>query len=61
MSDPGPPLGKKDFFQATQLPVIPTNTTTDQLMKIIANGELKGAINKPDDAKSTKNGLATVL
>merc|ERR1711892_1151456 len=44
----GKPLGEEDFFLASQLPIIPRNITTDQLMKIIEDGELKGSKNTPE-------------
>merc|ERR1712123_115371 len=46
--NPGKPLGEEDFFLASQLPIIPRNITTDQLMKIIEDGELKGSKNTPE-------------
>ena len=36
LSDPGKPLGPKDFFLASQLPKIPPNITTEMMMKVHA-------------------------
>jgi len=66
--NPGPPLGEKDFFLASQLPIVPTNVTTDQLMQIVADGELAGSVNNPAPSlndslnmlKETKNGIAAL-
>ena len=33
MLDPGSPLGVEDFWRATQLRMLPTNGTTEEMMK----------------------------
>ena len=58
-SDPGEPLGETDFFLATQLPIIPHNTTTEELMRIIAIGELEGA-NKENERRP-RSGLEPIM
>ena len=32
--DLGTPLGPEDFFRASQLPMIPTNMTSERMMKV---------------------------
>merc|ERR1712013_589585 len=61
----GRPLGEADFFLASQLPRIPTNMTSERLMKLTAEGELRGSMHKPepdlaDVLKATKNGVAAL-
>ena len=34
MLDPGPPLDDKDFWRAKQLPMLKTNQTTDEMLKL---------------------------
>merc|ERR1712128_280378 len=60
--NPGKPLGPKDFHLASQLPAIPPNMTTEAMMRIVEDGELKGSVNNPepdlaDVLKVTKNGI----
>ena len=60
--DPGKPLGENDFSLASQLAIIPLTETTEKLMKIMEEGELKGAKNTDDTQSMTKsrNGLEPI-
>ena len=55
-------MDEKDFFLASQLPIIPLNETTENLMKIIAEGELKGAnsTNDTQQMQNSRNGLEPI-
>merc|ERR1712013_634694 len=59
----GIPLGEKDFSQASKLPIIQPPLTTRQLMKIMEDGELKGAESKDDTQPMTRtrNGLEPII
>ena len=62
ISDQGKPLGEKDFSLASQLPIIPLTETTKELMKIMEDGELKGAQNTDDMPPSlARNGLEPIM
>ena len=60
--DPGKPLDEDDFFLASQLPIIPLTETTENLMRIMEEGELKGAKNTDDTPprQKTRNGLEPI-
>merc|ERR1719320_2422787 len=59
----GKPLGEKDFSQASELPIIQPPLTTRQLMKIMEDGELKGAKSTNDiqPMRQTRNGLEPII
>ena len=62
IADQGKPLGEDDFFLASQLPIIPRNITTDQMMKIMEDGELKGSKNQPEvPPQMPRNGLEPTM
>ena len=56
-------MDEKDFFLASQLPIIPLTETTKGLMKIMEDGELKGAESTNDiqPMREARNGLEPIM
>ena len=59
--DPGNPLNEEGFFFASQLTIKNPNATTEMMMKILADGEIKGSEHGMENPSKSRSGLEPIM